>query len=424
MASGAGTQKTLAAALKVAAVTLGRYLSGERVAPLRLLPHLCSLLGEHVHGGEAFLTALGRQAHVVTNAAVRKVEYLQDELEELATVQQATRAELGAAQLQLNVYMAELDGMRGDREVLRERLVVAYGRLEHREERIRELSAALANARAAADAPEGGAAREPVDVVLGGIEASSRSIAAEAASDAQAAHGIKGDAVGLMAAWVRHRQSTRPSEARERAGWNAQELGAHLRDEMEIAESFLSGIEDPEQRTASEEFADIDLSRVPEGAADGWVQTMRGWIRHRESTVPRTEEALAAGFSGQYGRAAVLLDAVIDDWPLDSAETWRLWYNLAYWRGKAGDPVGALGDFQLLLSLYSWGMMSPIRQAIRHNIGLWKGESGDVDGAVEDLTALLAERERMDGPDEENTIFTRTELARWTAAAAEARPSP
>jgi hypothetical protein len=50
----------------------------------------------------------------------------------------------------------------------------------------------------------------------------------------------------------------------------------------------------------------------------------------------------------------------------------------------------------------------------RSSIAAWTGECGDAAGAVRLFTALLPDQERVLGPDHPDTLATRNNIAYWT----------
>ncbi|WP_152486446.1 tetratricopeptide repeat protein [Nocardiopsis lucentensis] len=93
--------------------------------------------------------------------------------------------------------------------------------------------------------------------------------------------------------------------------------------------------------------------------------------------------------------------------------------SLAFWRGVAGDAVGAvraleelLGDRRRVL-----GSDHPDTLATRGSLSIWRGAVGDAVGAVHTLEELLADRHRVLGPDHPDTVITRVNLAHWRGKA-------
>ena len=141
----------------------------------------------------------------------------------------------------------------------------------------------------------------------------------------------------------------------------------------------------------------------------------------------------------------------------DHPATFTARHNLAYWRGRAGDPLGAISDFDALLTdrlrvlgadhldtltnrndlANSRGQAGEVHRAIaefealvtdqehalsrdhhatlttRHNLAYWRGEAGDVPGAIRECEALLPILVRVLGPDHSDTLVLRGNLADW-----------
>ncbi|WP_156757022.1 tetratricopeptide repeat protein [Actinokineospora pegani] len=93
--------------------------------------------------------------------------------------------------------------------------------------------------------------------------------------------------------------------------------------------------------------------------------------------------------------------------------------NLADWRGEAGDSAGAVAAFEGLLTdeLRVLGPDHPGTLATRHNLAYWRGEAGDPAGAVAAFKGLLTDQLRVLGPDHPDTLTTRHNLARWRGEA-------
>ncbi|MEU4446954.1 tetratricopeptide repeat protein [Actinosynnema sp. NPDC050801] len=87
--------------------------------------------------------------------------------------------------------------------------------------------------------------------------------------------------------------------------------------------------------------------------------------------------------------------------------------NVAFWRGRAGDPAGAAAEFQVSLADYL-RVLGPDHLdtlTTRGNLARSLGEAGDLAGAVAQLEVLLADRLRVLGPDHADTLRTRNNLA-------------
>ncbi|MDX3187771.1 FxSxx-COOH system tetratricopeptide repeat protein [Streptomyces sp. MN03-5084-2B] len=89
--------------------------------------------------------------------------------------------------------------------------------------------------------------------------------------------------------------------------------------------------------------------------------------------------------------------------------------SIAYWRGETGDPAGAVTAFEELLPdrLRVLGPDHPHTLTTRHNIAYWRGETGDPAGAVTAFEELLPDRLRVQGPDHPSTLITRSSIAYW-----------
>jgi hypothetical protein len=122
-----------------------------------------------------------------------------------------------------------------------------------------------------------------------------------------------------------------------------------------------------------------------------------------------------AGSSGRYG---VLDAAEIPPTP-DHPNTLTTRKHLAAWRGEAGDPLGAVREFESLLDdcRRILGPDNPETMSIRGNLARWRGESGDPGDAARDLEHLHADRARILGPDHPDTLATKKRLAFWRARA-------
>lgn len=96
-------------------------------------------------------------------------------------------------------------------------------------------------------------------------------------------------------------------------------------------------------------------------------------------------------------------------------------HNYATWRGEAGDPIGALAQFQALLADQgqALGTDDPDTLVTRHNIAALLAENGSLHDAVGEFEALLADQARVLGPDHSDTLRTRGNLAAWRGEAGE-----
>ncbi|GHH56057.1 ATP/GTP-binding protein [Lentzea cavernae] len=131
---------------------------------------------------------------------------------------------------------------------------------------------------------------------------------------------------------------------------------------------------------------------------------------------------------GESGRAAEARDY----FDRLSAESGRLEHVLdlqtiilrgcrAHWRAKAGDPAGALRDFEQIaadeprISRFFRRFTPHFMQYNRHDIAIMRAETGDLEGAIAGLEDVLAERLLQHGPDHSSVLSTRTSLARLRA---------
>ncbi|MEU9484183.1 NB-ARC domain-containing protein [Streptomyces decoyicus] len=96
-------------------------------------------------------------------------------------------------------------------------------------------------------------------------------------------------------------------------------------------------------------------------------------------------------------------------------------YGLAWWRGRAGDPSGAVAGFEALLAdqVRLLDTFDPQRLATRHALAHWRGEAGEPGRAVILLTDLLADQTGNLGPEHPDTLKTRHSLAQWRGEAGE-----
>ncbi|MEU0836395.1 tetratricopeptide repeat protein [Streptomyces sp. NPDC005969] len=87
--------------------------------------------------------------------------------------------------------------------------------------------------------------------------------------------------------------------------------------------------------------------------------------------------------------------------------------RLAFWRGCAGDAVGAVAAHEELLAdhVRVLGPDHPSTLNARSSLALWRMEAGDAVGAVAAHEELLADRVRVLGPDHPDTLGTRGLLA-------------
>jgi hypothetical protein len=201
------------------------------------------------------------------------------------------------------------------------------------------------------------------------------------------------------------------------------------------------------QRATLEGLSTDAVSTTVRAAADALVQV---WPKiERDTELGRVLRDCAASLRERHGgllwdpdRHAVLfragrslgecglVDAAVDYWTemeaearatlgVDHPDTLTIRNDLAYWRGVAGDPVGAAAAFEQLLTdrLRVLGADHPDTLDTRNNLAYWRGDAGDPAGAAEALKQLLVDRLRMLGTDHPDTLDTRNNLARWRGEA-------
>lgn len=96
--------------------------------------------------------------------------------------------------------------------------------------------------------------------------------------------------------------------------------------------------------------------------------------------------------------------------------------NLAYWRGKAGDPSGAAQAYEDVVTdhLRVLGPNHPDTLATRAIHAHWLGEAGNPAKAIASLEDLLADSLRVLGPNHPHTLATRGNHAHWQGEAGDA----
>jgi hypothetical protein len=97
-------------------------------------------------------------------------------------------------------------------------------------------------------------------------------------------------------------------------------------------------------------------------------------------------------------------------------------HSLAYWRGEAGDAVGAATVLAEVLAdaIRILGPDHPDTLTTRHNLARLRGEAGDPASAATANAELLEDRLRVQGPDHPDTLATRHSLAYWRGEAGDA----
>ncbi|GAA2969525.1 tetratricopeptide repeat protein [Actinokineospora diospyrosa] len=139
------------------------------------------------------------------------------------------------------------------------------------------------------------------------------------------------------------------------------------------------------------------------------------WEPHCHPVLFRAGRSL--GTSGQVHAAVPyhesLVTKAIQRLGPDHPDTLIARNNLAYWRGDAGDAVGAVQAFVELLAdhLRILGPDHPRTLRSRNNLAHWRGVSGDAAGAASAFAEILTDRIRILGPDHPDTLRTRNNLA-------------
>lgn len=91
--------------------------------------------------------------------------------------------------------------------------------------------------------------------------------------------------------------------------------------------------------------------------------------------------------------------------------------SLAWWRGEAGDAIGAVAELSSLLlpQQQLLGPDHPDTLRTRSSLGHWQRYSGDTSDAVTTFANLLADQRRLLGADHTDTLVTRHDLAHCQA---------
>ncbi|WP_433920754.1 tetratricopeptide repeat protein [Streptomyces canus] len=137
----------------------------------------------------------------------------------------------------------------------------------------------------------------------------------------------------------------------------------------------------------------------------------------------RSSLAWWRGEAGDPVGAAAALTELLDDSTRvlgpDNPDTLAIRYTLAHWRGEAGDPVGAAAALTELLddSTRVLGPDNPHTLGTQSYLAHWRGEAGDPAGAAAAYAQVLKDRVRVLGPDHPDTIGTRSNLANWQGQA-------
>ncbi|MGI5240693.1 tetratricopeptide repeat protein [Dactylosporangium sp. CA-139066] len=144
---------------------------------------------------------------------------------------------------------------------------------------------------------------------------------------------------------------------------------------------------------------------------------------HPDTLDIRGELAYWRGKAGDPAGAAAALERLLDDQLRvlgpDHSDTLVTRMELARWQALAGDPAGAASALQRLLAdrVRILGPDHPGTLVTRHELAYWRGEAGDPAGAASALEQLLADEVRVHGPDNPHTLTTRHSLAHWRGEA-------
>ncbi len=140
---------------------------------------------------------------------------------------------------------------------------------------------------------------------------------------------------------------------------------------------------------------------------------------HHDALTTRHSLANWRGKAGDPAGAVAAYEEVLADHVRvlgpDDPHTLGARRNLVCWRGVAGDPAGAAAAFEELLAddIRVLGPEDSRTLTTRHNLAYWRGESGDAAGAVAGYQELLADRMRVLGSDHPDTLITRNNIAAW-----------
>lgn len=94
-------------------------------------------------------------------------------------------------------------------------------------------------------------------------------------------------------------------------------------------------------------------------------------------------------------------------------------HEIAYWRGHAGDPAGAVDALHHLLTdeIRELGRDSRETLTTRSNLARFRGQIGDPAGAVAEYRKVVADFTRVFGPDHLDTLVARANLAYYRGEA-------
>ncbi len=100
----------------------------------------------------------------------------------------------------------------------------------------------------------------------------------------------------------------------------------------------------------------------------------------------------------------------------DHQDTTRIRHQVAFWKGRAGDHLGAIADYERLLADAHRG--DPVLDdrstlVVRSNLAAAWVHAGNRAAAVAELERILADQLRIFGADDEDTLVIRHNLAGW-----------
>ncbi|MGV9245332.1 tetratricopeptide repeat protein [Streptomyces sp. NPDC003710] len=95
----------------------------------------------------------------------------------------------------------------------------------------------------------------------------------------------------------------------------------------------------------------------------------------------------------------------------------------AWWRGVAGDPVGAASATRTVVAglVTAFGPDHPDVLAARSSLAYWQGAAGDQRGAAAATESLLVDLVRVLGPEHQETLAARSALTWWLGITGEPR---
>ncbi|MCX5318083.1 NB-ARC domain-containing protein [Streptomyces sp. NBC_00154] len=193
-----------------------------------------------------------------------------------------------------------------------------------------------------------------------------------------------------------------------------------------------------EREPLVEAVADALMAAWPDPELDGALtgalrSCTNALLAHAEETVWRlgghsvlARAANSLGESGQSSAAHAQLDelarAAHRSLSADHKETLRLRGDAEYWRGKAGDAIGAADALGALLPDVTrvLGAKHPSTLIARANLAEYQGRAGDADLAAEALERLLPEVQQALPADDPRTLTLRFNLAHWQGEAGDA----